>query len=197
MKTILISIGAIAVLGLLVLAYRLTGPVVVTQAPTGTSTPAVQNTVFPVASSVQSNTSAIATSSQVATMSIAIVGGGSVQTDNFIADPETAKDPINPGYYYLGYHQYEGMPDPTVTTNPPYVIAYISSTQYFNIALLQEPIGSVRIEAEQYLMAHLGISQDQMCLLNYMVSVPDRVNSQFSGRNLGFSFCQGATVLPK
>ena len=104
---------------------------------------------------------------------------------------------INAGYYYLGYHMKEGFPDPTASDNPPYVISYIDSTQYFNIALLQEPIGSVREEAQQYLMQHLGISQDQMCRLNYMVSVPDRVNSQFSSKNLGFSFCPGATVLPK
>jgi hypothetical protein len=120
-----------------------------------------------------------------------------VTQTNFLSDPTTAQDPINPGYYYLGYHVSEGVPDSTATENPPYIITYISATHYFNIGIFQEPIGPVRLAAEQYLMARLGISQSQMCKLDYMVSVPDRVNSQFSGLNLGFSFCPGATILPK
>lgn len=123
--------------------------------------------------------------------------GNSIRTKDFLADPAAGEYP-NTGYYYLGYHTAtEGTSDPTATSNPPYLIEYIATTQYFTIELLQEPIGSVRAAAEQYLMAHLGITQNQMCRLNYMVSVPDRVNSQLASRNLGFSFCPGATALPK
>lgn len=130
-------------------------------------------------------------------MTVVDAGGKAISTTNFIADPATVKDPINAGYYYLGYHVNEGVPDPTATDNPPYVIEYIAETNYFNIALLQEPIGEQRLAAEQYLMARLGITPDQMCRLDYMVSVPDRINSYYSGKNLGFSFCPGATALPQ
>ncbi len=189
-----IGVGAIAIIGLMVLAFW------ISSSGNKTLVSNVQNVGLPVAGSVGSNTANVTgstTASSGTVMFIAGAGGEVVQTNNFIADPATVKDPINSGYYYLGYHVNEGVPDPTATDNPPYVITYFSTTQYFNIALFQEPIGTVREEMEQYLMAHLGISQDQMCHLNYMVSVPYYVNSFYTGKTLGFSFCPGATVLPK
>lgn len=111
----------------------------------------------------------------------------------FLKDPETKSDPNNPGHYFLGNYI-----DPTIDQPPgvPYVIEYIEKTKYFSIALLQEPIGSARQAAEQYLMQHLGISEAQMCSLRYMVSTPISVNSTYAGTSLGFSFCPGATELP-
>ncbi|MHB1163146.1 MAG: hypothetical protein ACYCZZ_01270 [Minisyncoccota bacterium] len=181
-----IVIGGIVVVGVLVvLIFWLAGSGTET-----TNTAVTPSTAFPIASSTpQTNTITVSTQTPQ--------GGVPIQTTDFLADPTTLKDPVNTGYYYLGYHVSEGTPDPTATDNPPYIITYISATHYFNIALLQEPIGAVRAEAEQYLMNRLGIPQSQMCQLDYMVSVPDRVNSQFSGISLGFSFCPGATVLPK
>lgn len=197
-KTLIISIGAIIVIGLFALAYQLTGP---PSTQTQTNSSAVgQNADLPVVNSVLQNiatTTAVSGFAQGTVMTVAGVGGGTIQTVNFMNDPATVKDPINSSHYYLGYHVNEGVPDQTASDNPPYTITYISETQYFNVALLQEPIGIIRKEAQQYFMARLGISQDQMCRLNYMVSVPNRVNSQFSGRNLGFSFCPGATKLPE
>jgi len=196
-KIWLIGIGAVLIAGLITLAFWLTG----SSTPASTTNTQTGQNILPVANSVgNSNVTTLATTSTSVsgtTLSVTAVGGGTIQVTNFIKDPATAKDPINSGYYYLGYHTYEGVPDSTVTENPPYVIAYIDATQYFNIVLLQEPIGSVREEAEQYLMTHLGISQSQMCRLNYTLGVPARVNSQFAGINLGFSFCPGATTLPK
>lgn len=178
--TLFIIIGTVFVGGLLALAFFLPG----SSTPAATTTPSGQNPGLPAAPAV---TTVTPKADEVAP----------VQADAIITDPATTKDPINSGYYYLGYHVSEGVPDSTATVNPPYIITYISATHYFNIALLQEPIGPVRIEAEQYLMTRLGITENQMCSLDYMVSVPYRVNLQFSGKNLGFSFCPGATVLPK
>jgi hypothetical protein len=177
-KPLIISIGAIVIIGFIVLVYWL-----LNSAPPATSPAANQNIGLPSAG-------------QNATATSSLTQAG-VQTLNFVNDPTTVKDPINPGYYYLGYHVNEGISDPTATDNPPYIITYISATHYFNITLLQEPIGTVREEMQQYLMMRLGISQDGMCRLDYMVSVPWRVNQVYSGKNLGFSFCPGATKLPK
>ena len=183
-KTTILVGGIIVVGAFLWFAFWVAG--------SGTQTTSIvaPSTGFPIASST-SQTSTITVSA------LTSQGGTPIQATDFLTDPTTAKDPINAGYYYLGYHVNEGTPDPTANDNPPYIITYISATHYFNIALLQEPIGPVRAEAEQYLMSRLGIPQSQMCQLDYMVSVPDRVNSQFSGISLGFSFCPGATVLPK
>ena len=179
-KILFLSIGVVVIAGLIVFAFWFVGS---KQTPVTNSNGQVG---FPVAGSVvqtQTNTST--------------TNGETSSVRNFLKDSTTVKDPINSGYYYLGYHMSEGISDSTATDSPPYIIEYISATQYFNIALLQEPIGTTRLAAEQYLMTHLGISQNQMCQLNYMVSVPNRVNSQYAGRNLGFSFCPGATKLPQ
>lgn len=192
MNKIWIGAGAVVIVGLIALGFWLTAP---------SSRPAaIQNvqpsgqSPLPVAGSI---TTVAATSSASSVTMLLAAPGGTIQTNNFINDPATVQDPIAPGYFYLGYHPYDGSADPTAVKNPPYLIEYINATQYFNIALLEEPIGAVRGEMEQYLLTHLGITQDQACRLNYMVSVPNRVNSAFSGRNLGFSFCPGAAALPQ
>lgn len=178
-KTVLISVGAIAIVGLFVLAYTLAGsktsPVSTTQnVPAGE-----QSQNLPPGSTNLNTTGSVVEP---------IVAGTTVQAADFLSDPAVVKDANNPGYYSVGYQAVD---------NPPYAITYISDTNYFNIALLQEPIGPVRKDAEQYLMAHLGITAEKMCQLDYMVSVPEWVNSQFAGKSLGFSFCPGAVTLPK
>jgi hypothetical protein len=183
-KTIIATVGAVIVIGVIAVTYWFAG-----SANTQTATVTIPSTPQVAFSS----TGQYATT----TAPVAGVSSGGIKTLDFINDPTTVKDPINPGYYYLGYHVASGVSDPTATDNPPYIIAYISATKYFNIALLQEPIGPVRMEAEQYLMMRLGISHGQMCQLDYMVSVPVQVNSQYAGTNLGFSFCPGAIPLPK
>lgn len=126
------------------------------------------------------------------TFSVRTASGGTLRVKDFKQDPDTVKDPINAGYYYLGYHFTDDS-----TKKVPYVIEYIDATQYFNIVLFQEPIGQSRRAAERYLMEHLGITQNQMCQLQYMVSVPHFVNVSYTSMSLGFSFCPGSVVIPE
>lgn len=146
--------------------------------PTSTGLPiASQNTnVLPRSEPTQSQWISLATSDE-----------GTMAVLDFLNDPETVVDPNNSDYYNLGY----------LVDTSPYLITYIASTQYFNIVLLREPIGETRERAEQYLMQHLSISAADLCKLDYTISTPTFVNSQYGGINLGFSFCPGATVLPK
>jgi len=131
------------------------------------------------------------------TIILATAGGGTVEVYDFLQDTETVADTINQGYYSLGRSPQGVDATSTIGVSIRYNIVYIAATQYFNIELLQEPLGAVREEAQQYLLSHLGIREEQLCLLSYMVSVPYSVNSPFSSRSLGFSFCPGATTLPK
>jgi hypothetical protein len=119
--------------------------------------------------------------------------GVAVPVKDFINDPSTVVDEVNKGNYYLGNHfSSDGAPPAQM---PPYVITYIASTQYFSIGLFTEPLGESRKKAEQYLMNQLGITQVQMCTLNYIVSVPNFVNEKYSGTNLKFSFCEESVPL--
>lgn len=123
---------------------------------------------------------------------IATVGSqdnGTVAIHDFKNRPGTEADPSNPGLYYLA----GGVQPSSATT--PYSIFYLDASQSFNITLLQEPLAEVRLAAEQELGDILGASEVDMCRLRYWVGVPDSVNTLYSGTNLGFSFCPGATPL--
>lgn len=117
---------------------------------------------------------------------------GTMVVQDFRTNSDTARDPVNTSFYYLKYHTAgEGA-----TQNPPYTISYDMVSGSFTIALYQEPLKQTRAEAEQYLMSALGLSQANMCALRYTVSVPGDINEYYSGTNLLFSFCPGATILP-
>lgn len=76
-----------------------------------------------------------------------------------------------------------------------YKIAFYAPKQSFSIILLQEPLQNSRLQAEQFLIQKLAITEQDACRLLYFVSVPASVNAFYAGRNLGFSFCPGAEVL--
>lgn len=127
------------------------------------------------------------------TLTLQTSDGGTIMVRDFLRDAATLEDTANSGHYYLG-----NSIDPTIDTPPSfsYVIVYNASAQSFSASLLREPLGRARQEAEQYLMRSLGIAEQDMCLLKYVVSVPGRVNTEYVGTNLGWSFCSGAIQLP-
>lgn len=113
--------------------------------------------------------------------------GEDLNAKNFLMASDTKEDSVNKGYYFLGNQP--GVPS-------DYVIEYIAETNYFNISLLKEPLSQSRLKAESYLLNQLGVTKEQLCTLDYMLTVPDFVNSIYSDENLGFSFCPGAVTLP-
>lgn len=128
-------------------------------------------------------------------LSIKTTSGGVLQVKNFIEDSATVSDPQNDGYYYLGNHYPFEIVDEEHIEQPEYIIMYIAESQYFNIVLLREPLRTTRKNAEQYLLEHLGVSPEELCQIDYVVSVPHYVNQYYTGMNLGFSFCQGTVAL--
>ena len=127
------------------------------------------------------------------TVIVKAIGGGTLTVNDFKGDPETIVDPSTPGYYYLAGGW---IPGERGSPYSPFTIQYKESDQSFIVTLNKEPIGQTRTDAEKYLAQKLGASQAVMCRLHYAVFVTYDVNMEFSGRNLGFSFCPGAAVLP-
>ena len=80
--------------------------------------------------------------------------------------------------------------------NPGYQIVYYRPDSSFVISLFAEPLGAKRKEAEVVLLELLGIAEAQVCKLRHFVATPEEVSTFYAGRNLGFSFCPGATTLP-
>ena len=155
------------------------------QTSQSTATLPVSGSVTPTPTA--STNPSLATSPQtLQTMILATQSGTTVVASDFIHNNVTLPDPSNDGNYYL-----------TGSSTSGFAIGYRTPAQFFTIALEQEPIGQTRIAAENFLLSTLGISQNQLCSLNYYVGTDVHTNSLYAGKNLGFSFCPGATVLPK
>lgn len=161
---------------------------------------------LPIAGSItQTNTgikpqSSSGTPATIASRSLITQSGETVTVNDFIRNGETVPDAVNPGSYILagslGYCLSDGS-CPTGAKSDSFNVSYNEKTHFFNVILLTEPLGTGRLEAEQFIMARLGISEQQACSLNYYVGTPYWVNEAYAGKNLGFSFCPGATALPK
>jgi len=118
---------------------------------------------------------------------------GELTVRNFLTDPRTFSDDVNPGYFQLGYFVDPSSPN---AANIPFYIEFTSVTQHFIVSLQQEDIADAREQAEQFLLQHLDVTESELCSLSYTVSVPVRYNSPYTGQNLDFSFCPGAVQLP-
>lgn len=141
---------------------------------------------LPSSGSAGLTTTSTATSSLVAgKMSVVTQSGESIVTNDFIHNNVAVADPSNAGNYYLAESSTDG-----------YSIGYRTPAQFFTIALEKEPLGQTRVAAENFLLGTLGISESQLCSLNYYIGTDVHTNSFYAGKNLGFSFCSGATKLP-
>ena len=136
----------------------------------------------------------------VNTVSIPAVSGGFIETVDFMHNGVTIPDTANPGRYLLAGNLGYCIKDTSkcqAGNTTDFNIFYDSIAKAFTIALLKEPLGQTRLQMEQTLMQTLGIAQQQMCSLNYYVGTISDLNSFYAGKNLGFSFCSGATALPQ
>jgi len=122
-------------------------------------------------------------------VAVAAQGGTAIRVKDFSKNPATVSTPTIPGHYFLA-----GGLDPS-GTGAPFSTFYVNADNSFTVTILKEPLGETRKAAEQDLIQKLGISSIRMCNLNYWVGVPGYLNPVYAGKNLGFSFCPGATQL--
>ncbi len=184
------SAGMLLVLALILLAVLWIRSQAVTESeiPLGSS-----GSVFPTGTSVGDS------AELVPTKTIATLEDGTIAVKDFISNGETIPDVVNPGSFVLagdlGYCLYDGT-CPQAADTPSFNIRYEEKTQAFTVTLLAEPLGTTRLAAESFLIDRLGIEARDLCRIRYYLGVPNSVNSVYTGDNLGFSFCPGATKLP-
>ena len=180
---VFLTVAAVAV-GVLIFSWGDEAPI--TPPPSGTNqSPSYTSTVTPPGpSGTQGGESSVQS-----TITVLSVDGAAITVRNFKEDSTVKAFPNDSGDYILA-----GGEDPSVT-NAPYSMIYVASDQSFTVSLLVEPLGQFRLQAEKELLQKLGISTATACLLRYQVLTPYRVNPLYSGKNLGFSFCPGATPL--
>ncbi|MDB5190143.1 MAG: hypothetical protein JWN49_469 [Parcubacteria group bacterium] len=157
---------------------------------TGTSTP---GTTFPIAST----TTGVATGTSTG-MTINGQNGTVIATKNFIDNGITIKDVENPGTYLVAGQLGYCLPNIpcTAAANAEFNILYDSNANQFIIALLTEPLGRARKDAQAFLAKTLGLSNSDLCSLKYYITTTYTVNETYAGDNLGFNGCPGAVVLP-
>jgi len=190
-RTLWILIVVVAAIGLIGLLWWLASHLRPTAAPTNTTqTSGSSGGLYPVTVGITST--GTATSSAQATLPTIDIKGNNVtvRTLDFTKDPSVQTDSAHANMYALA-----GGLHPSAQTTP-YSIVYYSDSQTFVVTILQEPIGSNRLAAEQALQKELGIDQSAMCQLNYFLGAPESVSERYAGINLGFSYCPGATQLP-
>lgn len=179
---ILVIVVVVAVLSMLLLRQQ--------SKPTASSD-TTQSGIFPAGGGVR-----VPTSSD--RKSVPAVDGTAVDVVDFTHNGETVEDVMNPGNYVLagslGYCLADGS-CPEGAHENDFTVTY-SDADGFRIVLLAEPLKDVRRKAEDFLMARLGIGEEEMCKLPYYLGTPYFVNERFSSGNLGFSFCPGAVLLP-
>lgn len=79
---------------------------------------------------------------------------------------------------------------------PTYSLEYFALDRTFTIALLDRNLREARIVAERDLLTRFNLTEEQACSLNVLVSTIASVSQEFSGRQLGLSFCPGRVDLP-
>lgn len=126
------------------------------------------------------------------------VTGGQMSVNDFINNGITIPDLANPGSFVLAGNPGHCRPDgscPAAYNTTEFSISYNSANDYFSIIILKSPLGITRSNAETFLAEQLGLSQSQMCELNYSLVAPMFVSEAYAGKQLKFSYCEGAKEL--
>lgn len=123
-------------------------------------------------------------------MTIHDLRGNPIVTKDFIHNGITRPDTSNVGNYFLA------------DTAKDFNIVYFGTGESFGVGLGNGNtsairLGQLRIKAEKTLQNILGINKYDMCRLDYYVGTTVYVNDCYAGKNLGFSFCPGATQLTR
>lgn len=138
-------------------------------------------------------------SSGTETRSLTLATGERIVVKDFLSNGITFEDPANAGSYFLAGKLEYCLEDGTCpdTNTPNFSILFIEADQSFSISLNEEPLKGSRISAERYLREALGMSEKEMCDLQYSLGTTVSVNEAYGSiTNLGFSFCEGAIALP-
>jgi len=195
----ILAIGSLAVIVVAAIAFYVLAPKQPQQqAPAGSGAPVTLPSAGETTVTVGNSGATFAPGEP--NMSLTLATGSTTVVKDFITSSTTGKDVQNPGVYYLagsaGYCLADGT-CPHGAAVSDFIITYDSSSEFFTISLTEEPLATARADAEQFLATTLGLSDMQLCDLKYTVLTNESVNAFFAGKNLGFSSCPGATVLPQ
>lgn len=179
-KTILITLGLILATVLVALAYFFLSRT------EGLPPPEPPDTTNPFGQSPGTTPGTVATTTpgEHAILELTARDGTVVPVPDFTQENQPANASADNGYQIAG------------SAMGTFQILFFPKDSGILISLFSEPIGPVRLEAEDALRSALGLTNQELCRLKHDVRTSISVNEAYAGRSLGFSFCPGATVLP-
>ena len=67
---------------------------------------------------------------------------------------------------------------------------YFAQEDQFLISIIASPFSEKRVEAENDFVTKLGISKEEACLLDVVITTPKYANPSQAGKNYTLSFCE-------
>lgn len=180
MKRIYILLGGIVIIiiGIVVLMLQKNAPLV----PTGSTTTSTNPLGLPAGSVSVPATNPNESSGM---LNLVLQDGTTVPVPDFTKVDQSPTANAESGYRIAG------------SNTGDFQILYYPQNSGILISLLSEPLGPVRLAAENALRVTLGLSDSQLCGLTIDVRTTLSISATYSGRDLGLSFCPGATPLPQ
>lgn len=108
-----------------------------------------------------------------------------VPVRDFLADPETELWDLRSNIYVI---------DNAYTQDGLSYQTYYINDGLISIELLNENLSFTRAQAETSLQHKLGIQREDMCNLMIRVTVRETIDEEYSGRDLGLSFCPNSVA---
>ena len=120
-----------------------------------------------------------------ATLTLTARDGSRVVVPDFTASSQPPSASAENGYQIAG------------SAASTFHILYFPRDSGILVSLYAEPLGQTRLAAESALKTALQLSDKQLCSLIVSVRTSSDVSPYYAGKELGLSFCLGATTLPK
>lgn len=122
------------------------------------------------------------------TLTLQTRDGGYVSVQDFTAGLASSR--IGPSVYYQLTHNQD-----TQGSRAQFDITFGLTDSSISIGLFKHPLRKSRLAAERALRRFFPLSNAALCRLKTAVSVPFSIDADYSGRELGLSFCPGAVRL--
>lgn len=177
MKRTYLFFGSLVVIALGAIAYAFSPPVM---SPGNQAASSTNPFGSPAGSISGTNTNSSSTA-----LTLQLQDGSQVSVPNFTKENQPPTANAESGYQVAGGNTSD------------FQILYYPQNSGILISLFAEPLGAVRLAAENALRARFGLSDSQLCKLIVDVRTTADVNSTYAGRNLGLSFCPGSVTLPQ
>jgi len=119
---------------------------------------------------------------------ISLENGGVVRARDFLQDEDTF-ELSDDGIYLFSSSRKKGK------IGDSYNTYYDDLDGSIIVSLRSVPLSTSRFLAEISLKQDTGLSEADLCEANILVNTPLEVSPEYSGRNLGLSFCKGSVSL--